>query len=287
MYMGFDYKYPYTDLTDLNLDWVIEKMKYLLEEYQVIMDWINNDAENYNNLLGRVITLEGQTRSLQNQIIAEIEHHNEDILRVYQDMNAQYSRITAETNNKFNAVMTEIQSMITSVYVDINRIRNDLVNQIIAGDEATLSYVRAELQTFVDNLPDYENLIIHNPVTGTMTNVETAINDVYNSFNIYALTADEYDALDLTADEYDSIGLTAYEYDHYGKNHLSVDSAFMMRDPFTGDLVEVKEVVYKLADLHRVRALTATEYDALDLTADDYDALDLTAYDYDYYGVTP
>ena len=205
MCMGFNYKYPYTDLTDLNLDWVIEKMKYLLEEYQVIMDWINNDAENYNNLLGRVITLEGQTRSLQNQIIAEIERHNEDILRVYQDMNAQYSRITAETNNKFNAVMTEIQSMITSVYVDINRIRNDLVNQIIAGDEATLSYVRAELQTVVDNLPDYENLIIHNPVTGTMTNVETAINDVYNSFNIYALTADEYDALDLTADEYDSI----------------------------------------------------------------------------------
>ena len=103
---------------------------------------------------------------------------------------------------------------------------------------------------------------------------------------------DEWDPIDLLAmhcpaDEYDEIGLTAYEYDHYGQNHLLPDSPFIMRDPFTGKMTAVKNVVYTLADLHRLYALTANDYDALDLTADNYDALDLTAYDYDFHGVTP
>ena len=171
--------------------------------------------------------------------------------------------------------------------MEMYNIRNDLINRITAGDAATLSYVQAELQTFLENLPDYEHLIIYNPVRGEQTTVQTAINDLYNEFNTYALTAAEYDALELTADEYDEIGLTAYEYDHYGQNHLLPDSPFIMRDPFTGKMTAVKNVVYTLADLHRLYALTANDYDALDLTADDYDALDLTAYDYDFHGVTP
>lgn len=285
--MPFEMKYPYTDLEHLNLDWVYSSMTELLSKYDEIWQWIENDAANYNALLSRIIRLEGETILLDNKITVERLQRELAIDQVNQSISDQYNQITNEYTALYDSILTTFESMIVDIRQEMYNIRNDLINRITAGDAATLSYVKAELQTFLENLPDYENLIIYNPVRGEQTNVQTAINDLYNEFNTYALTAAEYDALELTADEYDEIGLTAYEYDHYGQNHLLPDSPFIMRDPFTGKMTAVKNVVYTLADLHRLYALTANDYDALDLTADDYDALDLTAYDYDFHGVTP
>lgn len=285
--MPFEMKYPYTDLEHLNLDWVYSSMKELLSKYDEIWYWIEHDAENYNNLLNRIIRLEGETILLDNKIALERLQREIAIDQVNQSISDQYTQITNEYHALYDSILTTFESMIVDIRTEMYNIRNDLINRITAGDAATLSYVQAELQTFLENLPDYEHLIIYNPVRGEQTTVQTAINDLYNEFNTYALTAAEYDALELTADEYDEIGLTAYEYDHYGQNHLLPDSPFIMRDPFTGKMTAVKNVVYTLADLHRLYALTADDYDALDLTADDYDALDLTAYDYDFHGVTP
>lgn len=285
--MPFEMKYPYTDLEHLNLDWVYDSVKNLLDQYAVITDWIEHDAENFNSLLNRIIRLEGETILLDNKIALERLQREIAIDQVNQSISDQYTRITNEYTALYDSILTTFESMIVDIRQEMYNIRNDLINRITAGDTATLSYVQAELQTFLENLPDYEHLIIYNPVCGEQTTVQTAINDLYNEFNTYALTAAEYDALELTADEYDEIGLTAYEYDHYGQNHLLPDSPFIMRDPFTGKMTAVKNVVYTLADLHRLYALTADNYDALDLTADDYDALDLTAYDYDFHGVTP
>ena len=285
--MPFEMKYPYTDYEHLNLDWLYSNMKELLSKYDEIWYWIEHDAENYNALLNRIIRLEGETVLLDNKIAVERLQRELAIDQVNQSISDQYTRITNEYHALYDSILTTFESMIVDIRTEMYNIRNDLINRITAGDAATLSYVKAELQTFIENLPDYENLIIYNPVRGEQTNVQTAINDLYNEFNTYALTAAEYDALELTADEYDEIGLTAYEYDHYGQNHLLPDSPFIMRDPFTGKMTAVKNVVYTLADLHRLYALTADNYDALDLTADDYDALDLTAYDYDFHGVTP
>lgn len=284
---AFEMKYPYTDYEHLNLEWVYNSMKELLSKYDEIWYWIEHDAENYNALVNRIIRLEGETVLLDNKIAVERLQRELAIDQVNQSISDQYTQITNEYHALYNSILTEFESMIVNIRQEMYSIRNDLMNRITAGDAATLSYVEAELQTFLENLPDYEHLIIYNPVRGEQTNVQTAINDLYNEFNTYALTAAEYDALELTADEFDEIGLTAYEFDHYGQNHLLPDSPFIMRDPFTGKMTAVKNVVYTLADLHRLYALTATDYDALDLTADDYDALDLTAYDYDFHGVTP
>ena len=285
--MPFEMKYPYTDLEHLNLDWLYTSMEELLSKYDEIWYWIEHDAENYNNLLNRIIRLESETVLLDNKIALERLQRELAIDQVNQSISDQYTQITNEYHALYDSILTTFESMIVDIRTEMYNIRNDLMNRITAGDAATLSYVQAELQTFLENLPDYEHLIIYNPVRGEQTTVQTAINDLYNEFNTYALTAAEYDALELTANEYDEIGLTAYEYDHYGQNHLLPDSPFIMRDPFTGKMTAVKNVVYTLADLHRLYALTATDYDALDLTADDYDALDLTAYDYDFHGVTP
>ena len=120
---------------------------------------------------------------------------------------------------------------------------------------------------------------------GIQTNVQTAINDLYGYFNLYALTAQEYDDLELTAEDYDSYGLTAHLYDSEGRLILGTNSYYMMRSPFTGEMAPVSEVVLSLFELHRSTALTASAYDALDMTASYYDGLMIEALDYDLNGI--
>ena len=58
-----------------------------------------------------------------------------------------------------------------------------------------------------------------------------------------------------------------------------------MIDPFTGDTSLIKDVVYKLSQLHMI-GLTALEYDNKVLTAQTYDNKLITAFNYDWFGKT-
>ena len=141
------------------------------------------------------------------------------------------------------------------------------------------------LDNFIQDLPDYEHLIVHNPVTGEDTTVQQALDDLYSYFNLYGLTAAEYDALELTAAEYDGYFISAYDYDTMAGMIFGRSSPYLMRSPFTGQMEPLQNVILELYSLHRTGALTATAYDALDLTATAYDALDLEALDYDLNGI--
>ena len=106
--------------------------------------------------------------------------------------------------------------------VEINRLLVYLETQVSVINENVREYVDDRLADFIAHLPDYENLIVNNPVTGTQTNVQTAINDLYLHFNIFGLTASQYDSLQLLARVYDAKELTAYEYDTQSYNLRSM-----------------------------------------------------------------
>lgn len=277
-------KYPYTDFHELNIDWLLSEFKKLSDSYQGIIDWIENDAANFNVLLNRIIALEGQTTSLQNQISTERIRVDAKFDAINAEFTNQYDRITREYTDMYSAILTDVNAALTTLANTVHQNKIELIQAINDGDAAVRGWVEAYLQTFIDNLPDYEQLIIYNPVQGIQTNVQTAINDLYDYFNAYALTAQQYDNLMLTADEYDSYGLTAHEYDSAGLQYLGA-GFYLMRSPFTGTMAPIPIVINMLFDLHRAGALTAAAYDALALDAAAYDALNLTAYTYDVNGI--
>lgn len=263
---GFFNKYPYTDFHELNLDWLLNEFKKLADSYQGIIDWIENDAKNYNDLVIRIVNLENTAARLQN------------------DLNNQYIQITNEYTALYSSIITQVDSAISAMLIRLENYKSELEQEIVDGDAAVFGWVEARLQTFIDDLPDYEQLIIYNPVRGEMTVVQTAINDLYTYFNVYALTAQQYDDLQLTADQYDNYQIMAHDYDSMGLEILG-HGVYSMRSPFTGEVDSIPNVINMLFDLHRTSALTASAYDALDLTASAYDALDLGAYDYDLNGI--
>ncbi len=300
MYSFFN-EYPYRNISDTNLDWIFKTYKQIVTDIKALQSWVETHEVEYQELLAEVTRIAHEidtfeaavnkefadlTAKLKGEFEALKKEIRDELAQTQADIEAEFKEAIEDFTEVFNNLKASVESDIASMKVEINRLLVYLETQISVINENVREYVDDRLADFIAHLPDYENLIVNNPVTGTQTNVQTAINDLYLHFNIFGLTAAQYDSLQLLARVFDAKELTAYEYDTQSYNLLDYpDPNHFMRDPFTGLIVKNKVVILQLADLHK-EALTAAEYDALEIAAADFDAMELTAYWFDWYGIS-
>lgn len=191
---GFINQFPYTDFHELNLDWIINKMKelenttsYLADEFAKI----------------EVLTEE----YIQGMIDRAIETNNLVIAQ-------QLIELKADITTEYKGYVTAQINALT-VYID---------NQDVHYDQLAQGYANtalADAKDYVESeMLDYTMMI--NPITGVYEDVRNVVDDIVSYFHTGdALTAGEYDALDLTAGAYDAYDITAYDYDFNGKTILN------------------------------------------------------------------
>ena len=191
---GFINQFPYTDFHELNLDWIINKMKelenttaYLVEEFSKI----------------EVLTED----YIQSMIDRAIETNN---LVIAQQLIELKNEITIEYKGYVTAQLNALK-----VYID---------NQDVHYDDLAQGYAAtalSESKAYTDDaVIDYTMMI--NPITGVYEDVRNVVDEIVTYFHTNdALTAGEYDALDLTAGAYDAYDISAYDYDFNGKTILN------------------------------------------------------------------
>lgn len=272
--MGLIDQFPYANFHELNLDWLLKTMQQVEKDIKDVNAWKDAIENGYQSINERLTLLERDQSALRtafSQFTAAIDKKFDDRSN---QLNIQFQELRYAIEQEVNALINEVFAQITILRDEIN-----------AQLEYNKIWVEARLSQFLANLPDYTQIMILNPVKGYLTNVQTAIDDLYDVFaRLEGLTAQEYDSAGLTADEYDGLGLTASQYDLYGSRYIIHNSLYFMYDPFDGILKPVKDVVLELSELHRDNSLTASEYDSKDLTAEAFDQLNITAYDYDWRG---
>ena len=292
--MGFINKYPYTDFHELNLDWLLTTYQQIVDDIKDIQDWVEQHEIDYEEAIRRLTIVENEIatfearvqaefQALSDQINAQLEENQRRVQQMIDNAQAELARQLVEFQNQMRAIQTQLENEIVWMHNEINRAINDLYRMQEANNEFIFNWVEIRLQQFIDSLPEILTVQVYNPYRGQVTDIQIAVNDLFELTRVWALTAAQYDSLQLTASEYDALDLTAQMFDTIGYRLLFKDPSYYMLDPFTGTWVKTSEVVQKLAGLH-MNALTATEYDALDLDANTYDAKDLTAYDYDWNG---
>lgn len=218
------------------------------------------------------------------------QYTNEKVeaLKKYVDnLNADiYKHITEVEKNirhDMDAKDTELDEKINKVQTDLLERINTLNVLIYKLNTETREYIDSEVAKLYEYIKLYipNNIKVLNPVKGYYTSLNQALSDMYDNLRYYALTCNEFDALNLTCTEFDNLFLSCTEFDLYGAKRFRVDSNLYMHNPFTGEYVFYQDVINQLAGLHFNNPITANEFDALLLTATAFEAKALSAYTFD------
>lgn len=301
MFDRFFNQYPYRNISDTNLDWLFTNYQQIVNDVESLMEWRRTHTEEYTELKERVDAIQNEIETFEAEIerrfaqLDEAIHHDFEVLtaeiraelaETKAEIEREFDEALAEFTRLFNELKTSVEIELANMKAEILDLQYALAQELASMREETREYIDNKFEDFIAHLPDYEHLIVRNPVTGTQTTVQVALDSLYDMFNIDGITAGEYDALELTAGEFDALNISANEYDKHARTILGVpDERYYMRSPFTGTIVPVKDVVMSLWGLHN-QGITAGDFDALDMSAGDFDALEEQAYYYDMFGVS-
>lgn len=305
--IGFNNKYPYTDFHELNLDWLLSTYQEIIDSINTLNTWMAEHKIEYqdalaelNRIAGEIDTFEAQIEAQFDQLKAEqqeafneqtaklnlaIQQMQNEVRAELDEFETEFNQAIADFTTQFEQIKLEIQNEIVSLRVLVNQEIVRLNNLITGNNEYIQDYVENRLNEFLDEFPTIlVNVPVYNPVRGTQTTIQQAVNDIYDMSRVWGLTAQQYDFIGLTAKEYDDFALTAMEYDQFGYTKLGYpDENWYMVSPFTGQYSKVKDVVMDLAHFH-MDSLTAKEYDDLELEAEVYDDKQITAFNFDWFG---
>lgn len=242
----FDYTYPHTNLSDINLDWFLKRFSELEAEFDTIKSRLTTAEQNIETNAQAIAALQNSFNDLIrafDAFIAEVNtrFNNLEIALRYEintaiaNMQSQFDALRAEIEAELDALRDEIEADLNTFKAEIRaslqamsteienfkiEIRGQLANLLVQAKLYT-DEVAAILQAEIDELQD---LGVHTDVTDPTDRIrkhlQPALDRMHEYLKAWALLASEYDGLELTANEYDNSDLIAYEYDYRGRWHL-------------------------------------------------------------------
>lgn len=165
----------------------VEYLLGILKKLNSMIAQINSNTKFIEDYDGRIEAVETEIKALRTEM-TEFE-----------------GQINETITTRFNAIVLELRSMISTA-----------LNQANAYTDLRASELEEEIRNIAIG-----QIIVYDPTTGYMDNLQNVIDNLYNSSRTDALTATEYDALELTATAYDGYELTAFAYDQSGKTLLT------------------------------------------------------------------
>lgn len=257
---------------------LLEETKSLKDRIEVVLntalsytDTKYNEAVKLINNLEDMLTKE--IDSLEGRLMEQIEDAEQNAIlqsKQYTDEQVQKARLY-------------LKSLIEIVKNTITQQMIDLEYKVQQLDEAQRLWVLSEINKMWIKIEGLgKTLIIKDPMTGQLNNIQDVINQLWGLTNRGGITCGEYDALGLTCGEYDDKNITCYQYDTQARKRLMKDYRFIVYQPESGLQVNYKQVISWLTGLHQNDCLTCGEYDDKDLTCEQYDQLSISCNTYDW-----
>ena len=191
--MAFYDKFPYTNFHELNLDWILAKVKEIQTDIDEINAWKDTFSTQINS----------QISDLINQVNTEFNQLKTDVAKEFTDYRT-------ETDAKFEAQRAETDKQFASL--------TDAVNARLTAFDGRIADIESKLHDIENNLPTLVH--VTNPFTGMKDSIQNVINMLADTQRSDALTASAYDALMLTASAYDAKKVTAADYDFHGQSFI-------------------------------------------------------------------
>ncbi len=275
-----------------NLNTISDNMDGFNERIAIVetgLAEVQSEIDNFETSVNiRFTELEASLIETINNALADAQSEIDALKRQVNELSTFIDRKVEELTLRID---NELARAVTSLTVLLNEGLQEMRTLIDLNNEEMKVYIDEVLEEFKESIPEFENVIVRDVITGQLVNIQVALNNMYNYLRANAITAHEYDDLQLTASEYDStlvnyipIGMTALQYDIDAKRYIWKDPKLYMNHVTEGERELYKYNILALSDmLKEAGSYNATDFDAVGITAEAYDALDLSAYEYDWY----
>lgn len=184
----FNHAYPYTNLSETNLDYVLSQIEKFRSELETLEDKV------YNRVMDQVQPQIDSIRNDVNTLSANFDTFKSEIRQQQANFEAAVNAQIADLERRFTQLINTVNSLIqeTKLYSDIqnenlyNRIVDDINNGVIGiGDVKVINYITGETMT-VQQMFDYLCMFhLTNPIT-------------YTQFALKGITYSALAALNLT-----------------------------------------------------------------------------------------
>lgn len=158
--MGLFEQFPYSNFHELNLDWILQKIKELDEKVDSIEDRILKEANAYTD----------QQIAILRRDFAELEA---DFTAFKSDINAQFAAYTAKQDRAFADYKKLVNAQIALLEQEIRDARAELKTMLRQAN----AYTDASMAMLLLQLPDIitkniKNALVYNLLTGKYVTIQ-------------------------------------------------------------------------------------------------------------------
>lgn len=293
---------PYTNVHELNLDWVlaeikkfdeyITSIKAIIDELASYYDLVNHLQDEVQSLHQEVNTYSGRISELESTVVIisrRIAQLETDLLKLIHDEANTRKAVDDDLQKQIDQIkhaISDINSLRAYIDAVYKSLRQYTDSAISLNEHKLYFYINEKVLFLQSEIDEIHEMLLHVAINVYNWNAyayapDGRINFDLNNKLLYQhlgnnLTAEQYCKLGLTADQYAAFNLTADDYLMFSRDRLHYDYVLM---PVAG-VKQDHSVALSECINYALGTMSANEYAALDLDADAYAALDLSAYDY-------
>ena len=148
--MAFNHKYPYTNLSEENLDYILNQLDLFRDELD------NIETRVYNKVMEMVQPQIDDIRNEVNTLSANFENFKREVRQEIGDFEAAVNAQIADLERRFTQLINTVNALVNEakLYSDIqnenlyNKIVDDITSgRIVPGESKVINYITGELMT--------------------------------------------------------------------------------------------------------------------------------------------
>lgn len=299
---------PYTNVHELNLDWILSELKKFESELAGFVDYGRRITEIESEISSITDTISSIKRT-----ITEINGRCNDLENAVEDNDQKILDLRTFLISQIESLEREMESLET-LYYNL-RAYNDTSNTVIFN--RSKEYTDKKFREFMQWVDDPRLWLVVSPVTNRLESIQQVVNELYSITRWASVTAAQFDTFNFDCEYLDSIGYTCFDFDNFGRFAMLLNQNYVttsdlieyvkraeldhyalktdleplatkenikIYNPITGIRGSAQQTINALASLHQCGNNCIT-LDGLDYTASDYDAIEFSANEFDFKGI--